>query len=71
MTTAVKRIVDEVRRLDRQELEELLSWLAEHELSEMDEWDKKIERDSQPGGRLTQVLRLVRKDAAAKTNRVA
>ncbi|MBM4047803.1 MAG: hypothetical protein FJ279_22085 [Planctomycetes bacterium] len=64
MTRAVERIVDEVKRLDRPELEELLGWLADRELSEMDAWDREIERDSQPGGRLSGVLRRVRKDIA-------
>ncbi len=56
MTTAVAEIVDQVRRLDRSQLEELLRWLAERELDELDAWDTKLAEDSQPSGRLEAVL---------------
>ncbi len=69
MTAAVAEIVEQVRRLDRNELEELLSWLADRELDEMDAWDTKLAEDSQPGGRLGAVLRRVRKDVAAGRTR--
>ena len=62
MTTAVKRIVNEVRQLRRAELDELLAWLADYQLSEMDAWDQEIAADSRPGGRLEGVLRRVRLD---------
>ncbi|MFH1744232.1 MAG: hypothetical protein ABIH23_34960, partial [bacterium] len=42
---------------------------AEYELELSDEWDKEIERDSQEGGRLGDVLKRVRADiAAGRTN---
>lgn len=64
MTTAVQRIVDEVRQLRKAELDELLTWLADYQLSEMDAWDQEIAADSLPGGRLEGVLRRVRRDVA-------
>jgi hypothetical protein len=64
MTAAVERIVDDVQRLERHELDELLAWLADYELAEMDEWDREIERDSRPGGPLQKLLDRARQDAA-------
>ena len=64
MTTAVQKIVDEVRQLRKAELDELLAWLADYQLSEMDAWDQEIAADSLPGGRLERVLRRVRRDVA-------
>ena len=64
MTTAVQKIVDEVRQLRKAELDELLAWLADYQLSEMDAWDQEIAADSLPGGRLEGVLRRVRRDVA-------
>lgn len=64
MTAAVERIVEDVQRLERHELDELLAWLADYELAEMDEWDREIERDSRPGGRLQKLLDRVRQDVA-------
>jgi hypothetical protein len=65
MTTTVQRIADEVLSLRETEREELLSWLADYELAHPDGWDKAIERDSLPGGRLDAVLSRVREDIAA------
>lgn len=62
--SAVAEIVEQVRRLDRNEFEELLCWLADRELDELDAWDAKIADDSRPGGRLETVLNRVRKDIA-------
>lgn len=62
MTATVEKIADEVKRLDRREFEELLTWLADYELSEMDAWDREIERDSRPDGRLSAVMSRVRRD---------
>ena len=56
MTTAVEKIVDEVRALPRSDLDEFLSWLADYELQQADDWDREMERDSQPGGRLQSVI---------------
>lgn len=65
MTTVVERIANEVKALPEKELDEFLSWLAEYELARPDRWDKEIERDSQPGGRLDVVLKRARDDIAA------
>jgi hypothetical protein len=65
MTVTVEKIADEVKALPEKELDEFLSWLADYELAHPDRWDKEIERDSQPGGRLDAVLNRVRGDIAA------
>ena len=49
----------------RAQLDELLAWLADDELQQPDEWDKAMERDSQPDGRLQGVIDRARKDIAA------
>jgi len=55
--------------LPDKEREEPLSWLAEFELGHPDAWDDEIARDSQPGGRMQQVLDRVRRDIAeGRTN---
>jgi hypothetical protein len=65
MTATVGRIVDQVKKPQQDEHEELLDWLAERQASEMDAWDKELERDSRPGGRLQAVMNRVRQDIAA------
>ena len=65
MTTTVEKIAGEVQALREQELDEFLSWLADYELAHPNRWDREIERDSQPGGRLDAVLQRVRGDIAA------
>ena len=65
MTVTVEKIANEVKALPEKELDEFLSWLADYELAHPDHWDKEIERDSQPGGRLDAVLERVRGDIAA------
>ena len=62
MTSVVAKIVDDVKQLDKAELDELLAWLAEYELSQMDAWDREIERDSRPGGRLGKLVERARRD---------
>ena len=62
MNNLVEKIPKDVRLLDSNPMEEFLSWLSDYELSVMDEWDKEIARDSQPGGRLSSVLDRVRCD---------
>ena len=64
MTAKVQKIAEEVKALPEKERDEFLSWLAEYELQQTDDWDKEITRDSQPGGRLQRVLARVRKDIA-------
>lgn len=64
MTRNVEKIVEQVKGLPQEELDEFLSWLAEYELEQADEWDKEIERDARPGGRLDSVLKRVRQDIA-------
>ena len=65
MTTAVERIVDEVRSLPRAQLDEFLGWLSEYELQQPDSWDEEMDRDSQPGGRLQDLMDRARRDIAA------
>ena len=65
MTVTVQKIANDVKALPQRELDEFLSWLADYHLSHPDDWDKEIERDSQPGGRLDEVLKRVRADIAA------
>jgi hypothetical protein len=64
MTARVKKIAEQVMALPQDEREELLSWLADFEAGNSDDWDKDIARDSQPGGRLEGVLERVRRDIA-------
>ena len=65
MTVTVEKIVNEVKSLQKQELDEFLTWFADYELEQFDEWDEEIQRDSQPGGRLQAVLDRVRDDISA------
>jgi hypothetical protein len=65
MTAAVEKLAGEVQSLRENELDEFLSWLADYELAHSDPWDKEIEHDSQPGGRLDAVLKRVRGDIAS------
>ena len=65
MTATVEKLVETVKALPDDELDEFLSWLADYGLAHPDRWDQEIERDSQPGGRLDAVLRRVRRDIAA------
>ena len=69
MTTKVENIAEQVRALPQREREEFLSWLADFELEHSDDWDSEIARDAQPGGRLEQVLKRVRRDIAAGRTR--
>lgn len=65
MSATVAKIADEVKALPERELDEFLSWLADYEMAHPDRWDREVERDSQPGGRLDAVLTRVRGDIAA------
>ena len=65
MTAIVQRITEEVSHLQGEEFEEFLAWLADFEISHINEWDQQIEQDSQPGGKLNRFLDKVRKDIAA------
>ena len=51
--------------MKKKELDEFLSWLSDYELANPNRWDREIERDSQPGGRLDAVLNRVRGDIAS------
>ena len=64
MTTRVEQIAEQVKSLPLSEREELLAWLADFELGQVDAWDEKMARDSQPGGRMQRVIDRVRRDIA-------
>lgn len=65
MKATVEKIAEEVKALPEKELDEFLSWLADYGLQQADPWDRQIERDSQPGGRLEEMLHRARCDIAA------
>lgn len=65
MTATVQKLAAEVKSLPAEELEEFLAWLAEFEAAQPDSWDKEIERDALPGGRLDDLLNKVREDIRA------
>jgi hypothetical protein len=65
MIATVEKIADAVKALPEKELDEFLSWLSDYELAHPDRWDREIEQDSQPGGRLEAVLDRVRGDIAS------
>ena len=64
LTTRVEQIAEQVKSLPLSEREELLAWLADFELGQVDAWDEELARDSQPGGRMQHVLDRVRRDIA-------
>lgn len=64
MTSKVQRIAEQVEALRRSEMDEFLSWLADYELKHADDWDRQIEQDSRPGGRLDSLLKKVQEDIA-------
>ena len=64
MTTRVEQIAEQVKSLPISEREELLAWLADFELGQVDAWDEEVARDSQPGGRMQRVIDRVRRDIA-------
>jgi hypothetical protein len=65
MTATVQKIAAEIESLPEQEFDQFLSWLTDYELSHPDRWDKELERDSLPGGRLDAILQRVRGDITA------
>jgi len=65
MTATVEKIADEVKALPEKERDEFLLWLSDYELAHPDRWDRELDRDSRPGGRLDNVLTRVRGDIAA------
>jgi hypothetical protein len=69
MKSAVKQIVEQVKALPENELDEFLSWLAEYGVGHLDAWDKEIEMDSRENGPLSQVLKRVRADIASRQTR--
>ena len=64
MTSSVQRLAEQVKALPEEDLDEFLAWLAQYELEQLDEWDRDIERDAPPGGRLEAILKQARKDIA-------
>lgn len=65
MTTAVEMLTAQVRSLPDSQFDEFLTWLADYELTHMDEWDRQIERDTASGGALGKVLSRVNADIAS------
>jgi len=65
MTTTVEKLANEVRALPQAELDQFLSWLAQYQSEQMDDWDRQIACDAQPGGKLQAVLDRVCQDIAA------
>lgn len=65
MKATVEKIAEQVKALPQGELEEFLSWLAEYEAGQSDQWDKEIEEDSSESGPLNPVLKRVRADIAS------
>ena len=65
MTATLERLTKEIQTLPADELDEFLSWLAKFEAEQMDAWDKEIEQDSMPEGRLKSVINRVHRDIAA------
>lgn len=66
MTSNVQKIAEQVRELDDDEFDDFLAWLSDYESEHWNEWDREIERDSQPGGRLDSVIKRACEDIAAK-----
>ncbi len=64
MTARVQQIAEQVKDLPAEERDEFLSWLAEFDAGQADAWDEEIARDSQPSGRMRQLLDRVRRDIA-------
>ena len=63
-TPRVQKNLEQVMAFPQKEQEAFLWWLADSEANHMDEWDREILRDAQPGGLLEGVLGRVRKDIA-------
>ena len=64
MTANVEKIAEQVKALPDRELEEFLSWLADYQSEQANDWDKEMERDFASGGRLEPFLEKVRRDIA-------
>lgn len=65
MTASVQKIAAEIEALPEGEFDQFLSWLTDYELAHPDRWDKELERDSLPGGRLDAIIQRARGDIAA------
>jgi hypothetical protein len=65
MTAIVEKIADQIRSLPRAQLDEFLAWLADYELQRSDEWDKEMEQDCLPGGRMQEMIDRARNDIAS------
>jgi hypothetical protein len=65
MTAIVEKIADQIRSLPRAQLDEFLAWLVDYELQQSDQWDKEMEQDCSPGGRLQEVIDRARKDISS------
>lgn len=65
MTAKVAKIADQIRSLPRDQFDEFLVWLADYELQQSDRWDKEMEQDCLPGGRLLEVIDRARMDISS------
>ena len=64
-SVTVEHIADQVMALPPSERARLVDWFFDQELGH-DSWDEQIAKDSQPGGRLEEILSKVRRDIEAK-----
>jgi len=64
MTRTVEKLVDKVKALPEEQLEEFLAWLSDFEAERLDRWEAEVSTDSQPGGRLRPLVDRARDDIA-------
>ena len=67
-SVTVEHIADQIIALPPSERARLVDWFFDQELGH-DSWDEQIAKDSQPGGRLEEILSKVRRDIEAKQTR--
>jgi hypothetical protein len=64
VSATVQKILQEVKRLSSEERRELWDCVAADEASNLDEWEKEVERDS-TSGKLDHLLAELKEDIAA------
>lgn len=62
MNNTVNNIVNQVKSLSKKEYNELLSWLSDYELKQMDKWDKEIENDLIENDNLNRLIKKAEED---------